>query len=142
MRTVNFSHFVDVPLRTHGKACGEDDFFLSRNGDIQLMTVADGVGSWNNHGINPKVFTHELMRSMFYGFKKLDKEFLSQHDKRSRTFLLTVIRNAYNEVQKKRFIRLGSSTLVSLSLNLKTLHLNTYNLGELPTQNPKKGLIS
>lgn len=126
----NDSH-NDVPLRKNGNACGEDDFFISQSGDIHLMTVADGVGSWTNMGVDPKIFTHALLSSINLRFKSLTTTILAQHDKRQRSFLLNIISDAYNDVlTTKKFIKYGSCTVVSLSLNLKTLHLNSYNLGE------------
>jgi serine/threonine protein phosphatase PrpC len=127
----NASDNDDVPLRNNGNECGEDDFLVSQRGDIKLLIVSDGVGSWSRYGINPKIFTRELLKSINVQFKLLNNTIIAEHDKRKVSFLLNIIRKAYDNVQRtKRFIRFGSCTVVSLSLNIKTLHLNSYVLGD------------
>lgn len=121
----------DVPLRSNGSECGEDDFLISESGDISLLIVADGVGSWRQHGIDPKVFTNELIKSIDVEFKSLNDTIIAAHDKRSTLFLTNIVKNAFSDVQKnKPFILFGSCTVMAVSLNLKTLHLNTYVLGK------------
>lgn len=125
-----FNHLVDgdVPLRKDGSKCGEDDFSMSRWGDIYLFNVADGVGSWTQYNVNPKIFAKELLKSIDLEFKLVDSQ---HHDKELNVFLKKIVTHAYRKLQKtKKFIELGSSTLVTLSLNLKTLHLNSYVLGD------------
>ena len=127
----NASENNKIPLRINGNECGEDDFLISQKGDINLLTLADGVGSWSQYGVNPKIFTRELLKSINAQFKLLNNSTIAEHDKRKVSFLLYIISRAYENVQKtKKFIRLGSCTLVALSLNLKTLHLNSYVLGD------------
>lgn len=120
-----------MPLRFNGNECGEDDFLISRRGDINLLAVADGVGSWSQYGVNPKIFTRALLKSIEVQFQTLNNATIVEHDKRKVSFLLNIISKAYENVQKtKKFVRLGSCTLVALSLNIQTLHLNSYVLGD------------
>ncbi len=35
---------------------GEDAYFMSK----QMLVVADGVGGWNNHGIDPGLYSKFL----------------------------------------------------------------------------------
>jgi len=37
--------------------CGEDAMMLSTN----LLAIADGVGGWRSHGVDPSIFANELM---------------------------------------------------------------------------------
>ncbi|XP_070492819.1 uncharacterized protein [Chironomus tepperi] len=127
----NASDDNDIPLRVNGNKCGEDDFIVSQKGDINLLALADGVGSWSQYGVNPKIFTRELLKSINVQFKLLKNTTIAEHDKRKISFLLYIISKAYENVQKtKKFIRFGSCTLVTLSLNIKTLFMNSYVLGD------------
>lgn len=56
-----FSKISSLACLENGDSCGEDDFLITGPAESPMFVVADGVGGWNSQGINPKLFTHELL---------------------------------------------------------------------------------
>lgn len=49
-------------MQAAGGACGEDACLVSRISDNKLLlAVADGVGGWRKHGVDPSLFSNQLM---------------------------------------------------------------------------------
>lgn len=51
---------VSTVLRKDGY--GEDAYFIAHNRLADVLGVADGVGGWRDHGVDPSVFSRGLMR--------------------------------------------------------------------------------
>ncbi|KAG5684792.1 hypothetical protein PVAND_014005 [Polypedilum vanderplanki] len=127
----NYSNLIDIPIRADGIECGEDDFLQNKLNDIHLMNVADGVGSWSELNVDPKIFANELLKSISDEFLSIKTKMFNLHDKSYTPFLKRIISDAFRKLQEtKTFIQHGSCTLVTLSLNIKTLILNSYVLGD------------
>lgn len=130
----NITDYDDVPIRDDGEECGEDDFLISDMNHLKLLAVADGVGSWNEYNINPKFFVSEFMSVLGEKYKFLDYLTASQHDSLTNTILYEIVFNTMNVLIRKSVntgnINFGSCTLAALSINLNTLHANSYLMGD------------
>lgn len=134
MATGKINIFNQVPLRTNGAECGEDDFVISSRGDFNLLGVADGVGSWSDYNVDPKIFVTELMKTIDEKYKAIDTTTIGRHDMDGNTVLFDTILNAMKSLDAKSKTRqellMGSCTLSALSINLRTLHANSYLMGD------------
>jgi len=87
------------------KFSGEDAFFLShiaRSNRHVVLGVADGVGGWQDQGINPGLFSHGLCRYMANATTRPEKE----------TDLkpLNVLQKGYDQVKADKQVVAGGST--------------------------------
>lgn len=131
VNAMNLTKKHDLPLRADGTWCGEDDFIITELKHLNFLAVADGVGSWVFHGINPKYFVTELMDVLSAKYHALDYSVIKKHDEENNSILYTIIRDSIAFLNSRtENINIGSCTLAALSLNLKTLHLNTYLMGD------------
>lgn len=139
---MNLTRKHDLPLRADGSWCGEDDFIITELKHLNFLAVADGVGSWVFHGINPKYFVIELMEVLTAKYHALDHATIKEHDEESNSILYTIIRDSIALLNRRtENINVGSCTLAALSLNLKTLYLNTYLMGDAGFMIIRKGQI-
>lgn len=95
--------------------------------------MADGAGGWKKRGINPKFFVDEFLGRFEAKIANFSCELVDNHDKEKNRFFLEKIRETLNFFQKNENrgkVSTGSCTIVSISVNLKTLHANTFNLGD------------
>ena len=116
------------PARISKETCGEDDFILflqeesfSTTGKgISLFGVADGVGGWNQQGIDPKLLTSALIDNIRTEFTTFSEEPLKR-----------LVEKAYENMRlQRKEIRFGSCTLALLTFDHATNHLNSFNLGD------------
>lgn len=129
--SMNLTKKHDLPLRGDGSYCGEDDFIITENKHLNLLAVADGVGSWIFHGINTKYFVSELMDVLTAKYHAIDHSTIKGHDEESNSVLYSIVSESIQFLNRRtENINRGSCTLAALSLNLKTLHLNTYLMGD------------
>lgn len=129
--SMNLTIKSDLPLRGNGSWCGEDDFIITELKHLNFLAVADGVGSWVFHGINPKYFVTEFMDVLTSKYHALDYYKIKEHDKEQNSLLYEIIRDSINFLLRRQENKsIGSCTLAALSLNLNTLHLNTYLMGD------------
>ena len=60
--TDSLNHFIHAissyphPEKTHKG--GEDAYFVHKN----IIAVADGVGGWNDHGVDPSLYSKQLVK--------------------------------------------------------------------------------
>ncbi|KAI1817726.1 protein serine/threonine phosphatase 2C [Poronia punctata] len=107
-------------------ASGQDAFFISRVGDSNAVAfgVADGVGGWEESGVDPADFAHsfcDYMASAAYEHK---------HD--GSEVLLTpraLMQRGYDDVVKDRSIQAGGST-ASVAVASEDGKLEVANLGD------------
>ncbi|KAJ2743625.1 Protein phosphatase PTC7 [Coemansia sp. BCRC 34301] len=104
---------------------GEDSLFHARAKQNLLYGVADGVGGWNESGIDPSIFSRSLTAYLT--------------DSAQRTFLLhdsdeadpgDVMRRAFAKMRRDVVPAYGSATALVLSLSLATARLRSAQLGD------------
>ncbi|KAI0858527.1 protein serine/threonine phosphatase 2C [Xylaria cubensis] len=107
-------------------ASGQDAFFVSRVGDTNAVAfgVADGVGGWEESGVDPADFAHgfcDYMASAAYGFKSGgDEPPLAPR---------ALMQRGYDDVRKDRSIHAGGST-ASVAIASEDGKLEVANLGD------------
>ncbi|KAI0409429.1 protein serine/threonine phosphatase 2C [Xylaria palmicola] len=107
-------------------ASGQDAFFISRVGDTNAVAfgVADGVGGWEESGVDPADFAHsfcDYMASAAY-----------EHRPAGGEALLTpraLMQRGYDDVCKDRSIHAGGST-ASVAIASEDGKLEVANLGD------------
>lgn len=90
---------------------GEDAFFVSqiaRSDRHVVLGIADGVGGWQDQGINPAKFSHGLCRYMAEATFRPEKE----QDLRP----VSLLQKAYDQVLEDKTIIAGGSTACVASL--------------------------
>jgi len=87
------------------KFSGEDAFFMShvaRSNRHVVLGLADGVGGWQDQGINPGLFSHGLCRYMADATWRPEKE--------SDLKPLNVLQKGYDQVKADKKVVAGGST--------------------------------
>ncbi|KAF7294938.1 Protein phosphatase [Mycena indigotica] len=95
---------------------GEDFLFTRTQGQRLVFGVADGVGGWQDQGVDPSLFSQALM---YYA------DMHSVNASPSECMKL-----AYDSVLKDDEVSVGSSTACILSLDASSGSLTTANLGD------------
>ena len=96
------------------------NFPISSTGTTDVFGVADGVGGWRNHGVDPSRFSRALVQKLEDLVKK------GEFDVRQPVQLLA---RAYNRMYAIEDM-MGSSTACIVSFDRKTKVLYTANLGD------------
>lgn len=108
--------------------CGEDSYCISGNDEELVLGVADGVGGWQNHGINPAYFSRTLMRHT----AELSK--ISTIGTDPKTILYEAFMGLIEESKDESIISrekpYGSSTACIVMINKTTGKLRFGNLGD------------
>ena len=107
-------------------ASGQDAFFISRVGDTNAVAlgVADGVGGWEESGVDPADFAHsfcDYMASAAYEHKPTGSE--------PPLAPRALMQRGYNDVVKDRAIHAGGSTATVAVAN-EDGKLEVANLGD------------
>eukprot|EP00796_Vickermania_ingenoplastis_P009262 gene9262-6513_t len=107
-----------------GLDCGEDSFFVARH--HKALGVADGVGGWRSHGVDPSEFSNALMQ---HAKAYTDKHYPDQHSLDPQA----IMQHAHEKVIREGKVQAGSST--ACIATLKQLQdgshaLNVANLGD------------
>ncbi|KAI0203842.1 protein serine/threonine phosphatase 2C [Astrocystis sublimbata] len=107
-------------------ASGQDAFFVSRVGDTNSVAfgVADGVGGWEESGVDPADFAHsfcDYMASAAYGHKSTGTD-----DPLAPRALM---QRGYDDVSKDRSIYAGGSTAI-VAVASEDGKLDIANLGD------------
>jgi len=92
--------------------CGEDSFFVCRNGKNGSCTyigVADGVGGWNAMGVDPSFMSRQMMANSHALAKETSKDdtYMSPKD---------ILSKAYWKIQNGQEVEAGSTTTCVISL--------------------------
>ncbi|KAI8632239.1 protein serine/threonine phosphatase 2C [Xylariaceae sp. FL1651] len=107
-------------------ASGQDAFFISRVGDSNALAfgIADGVGGWEESGVDPADFSHsfcDYMASAAYEHKpELSETPLTPR---------ALMQRGYDDVCKDRSIHAGGST-ASVAIASEDGKLEVANLGD------------
>lgn len=123
-----YNHIQPQKKRPKSKrpASGQDAFFISRLGDTNAVAfgIADGVGGWENSGVDPADFSHgfcDYMASAAY-----------EHKPETGALPLTpraLMQRGYDDVCKDGSIGAGGST-ASIAIASEDGHLEIANLGD------------
>jgi protein phosphatase PTC7 len=104
--------------------CGEDSFFILDK--LRVFGVADGVGGWSRHGVNPKEFSESLMvetKKQIHAKQRMEIISTGKH-----ADLEGAVTSAHAATMKK--VAAGSSTVCVASLDKNTHDLHVANLGD------------
>ncbi|KAJ2452568.1 Protein phosphatase 2C 7 [Coemansia sp. RSA 2336] len=104
---------------------GEDSLFHARNKQNLVYGVSDGVGGWNESGIDPSLFSRSLTA---YSAAAAAGSFLL-HDS-DETDPKDVMRRAFSWMRKDAIPAYGSATELILSLSMASGRLRTAQLGD------------
>ncbi|KAJ2779497.1 Protein phosphatase 2C 7 [Coemansia javaensis] len=104
---------------------GEDSLFHARVKQNLVYGVADGVGGWNESGIDPSVFSRSLTA---YAAAAAEGTFLL-HDS-DEADPKDIMRRAYAAMRRDRIPAFGSATALVMSLSLASGRLRTAQLGD------------
>jgi protein phosphatase PTC7 len=102
---------------------GDDAFFIAKNRLGDFLGVADGVGGWREHGIDPSLFSSSLMeacRSLIDN-KLIDLNPLT---------LKELLSRGYKQLIEDKQCIIGSSTACIVALHKEKSILHTANLGD------------
>ncbi|PNS18523.1 hypothetical protein CAC42_5062 [Sphaceloma murrayae] len=106
------------------KFSGQDAFFMAHIAKSKMhvvFSVADGVGGWEDQGVNPAAFSHGLCRYMAEATLRPEQ----QEDLRP----IHLMQKAYDQVQKDKKIPAGGST-ASVATVDATGYMEVANLGD------------
>ncbi len=102
------------------------------------LCVADGVGSWRQYGVDPRLFAHNLVQNAYSVIVSDEKQRLLMMEASGFGDLalfdpepilpLDVIMDAWSETRREEIT--GSSTICVASLNNETNQLNLSNIGD------------
>ncbi|KAJ1961946.1 Protein phosphatase 2C 7 [Dipsacomyces acuminosporus] len=104
---------------------GEDSLFHARTKQNLVYGVADGVGGWNESGIDPSVFSRSLTA---YSADAAQSSFLLHESDEADP--KDIMRRAFAGMRSDSIPAYGSSTELILSLSLATGKLRTAQLGD------------
>lgn len=93
---------------------GGEDAYAVHDG---MLCVADGVGGWNESGIDPSKYSNELCENVKKEFIRHGHRYYGQ------------LKNIFAEACSKT-LSIGSCTFVMCSLDLEKDYLHTLNLGD------------
>ncbi|KAI1461886.1 protein serine/threonine phosphatase 2C [Annulohypoxylon moriforme] len=107
-------------------ASGQDAFFISRVGDTNAVAfgIADGVGGWEDSGVDPADFSHsfcDYMASAAYEHKPVSSELLLT--------ARSLMQRGYDDVCRDNSIHAGGST-ASIAIASEDGKLEVANLGD------------
>ncbi|GAP83595.1 putative 5-azacytidine resistance protein azr1 [Rosellinia necatrix] len=112
--------------RSKRPASGQDAFFISRVGDTNAVAfgIADGVGGWEESGVDPADFAHsfcDYMASAAYEHRS--------NGNGSPLAPRALMQRGYDDVRKDRSIKAGGST-ASVAVASEDGKLEVANLGD------------
>lgn len=104
---------VKVPHFSKKDKGGEDAYAAAE----EMICVADGVGGWNDHGVDPSKYSNELCQNVK---QQYTKNYLKYHSTPKNIFIDAA----------KLTKSIGSSTFCMLTLDLEKRYLHSVNLGD------------
>ncbi|PVU99907.1 hypothetical protein BB559_000292 [Furculomyces boomerangus] len=104
---------------------GEDSLFHTLNENNLVFGVCDGVGGWNDSGVDPSVFSRTL--SAYTAESAQNQWLIHSSDEINPK---DVMRMGYGWMRQDDLELYGSSTILVLSLSLLTGKLNAAQLGD------------
>jgi protein phosphatase PTC7 len=107
---------------------GEDAFFVAAQKNCDVLGVADGVGGWASVGIDPSIFSSNLMQQC----KRItEKRELIHENEANIATPVKLLEEAYYELKERKDETLiGSATACILVFDCTTNNLVSANLGD------------
>ena len=109
--------YANIPEKSKAHRGGEDAWIL----EDHLLAVADGVGGWNNKGVDPGIFAREI------------SVHVSQIFQEKRASGRKIFEISLKEILVEAVVRTkakGTSTFVMASIDEDGDKINTLNLGD------------
>jgi protein phosphatase PTC7 len=102
---------------------GDDAFFITKHRIGDFLAVADGVGGWREHGVDPSLFSSSLMNACksLIDNKLIDLNPLT---------LKELLSKGYKQLLENKQCIVGSSTACIVALHKEKSILHTANLGD------------
>eukprot|EP00128_Syssomonas_multiformis_P009263 Colp12_sorted_trinity150504_noHs@13380 len=110
--------------------CGEDAFFVAETESQSLLGVADGVGGWNEIGVDPSAFSWALMNNcakFAHSERNIDAP--------------TLLTKAFDLLVSEKQVAAGSATACLATFDKKTHKLTVANLGDSGLMVVRKGKV-
>lgn len=110
---------------------GEDAFFIAKQKNCDVLGVADGVGGWQSVGIDPSIFSSNLMRQCKQLVEKDENSIFKKNLALDLTTPVRILEQSYTkllEIQDDSLI--GSATACILLFDYATNNLISANLGD------------
>jgi len=99
--------------------CGEDAFFVAgASRSAAVLGIADGVGQWSSFGVDPAVFSWELMNNC------------QAFAEKGETKPLYILAHGFDQLATQGKVRAGSSTACVASFDCSSGRLKVANLGD------------
>ena len=108
-----------IALHAYSRKTGEDAYFVCETSTHSFLGVADGVGGWQDMGVDPSLFSWSLVNNAHQ---------LAESGKV--THPLDILGEAYDKVVRERTVLAGSSTACIVAINKLTGLLQCANLGD------------
>lgn len=109
--------------------CGEDSFAIAQNDQEIVLAVADGVGGWRKHGVNPAFFAQALMLHTAEIACDPD-QIVGQGDVRPKNIIHDAFWRLIEDFKSGKTKPFGSSTACVVMINRENGKLNYANLGD------------
>lgn len=125
------SKHLTQPLIKKG-IIGEDAYFVASQKNCDVLGVADGVGGWQSIGVDPSVFSSNLMKQCKRFVEKDESCLLNRMNEPINVSVpIQILSEAYkNLVQQKDESLIGSATACVLLFDYTTENLLSANLGD------------
>ena len=124
------SKFLNSPQIEKG-IIGEDAFFIQSQDNCDVIGVADGVGGWSSIGVDPSIFSSNLMRQCKRIVEKDDLKIFTKNSPLNISTPVKLLEQAYRNmtlVSDQNLI--GSATACILCFDYTTNNLLSANLGD------------
>ncbi|CAF1088207.1 unnamed protein product [Rotaria sordida] len=102
---------------------GDDAFFITKHRLGDFLGVADGVGGWREHGIDPSLFSRSLMDACK---SLIDNKLIDLNP----STLKELLSKGYKQLLEDKQCIIGSSTACIVALHNEERILHTANLGD------------
>lgn len=102
---------------------GDDAFFVTKHRMGDFLGIADGVGGWREHGIDPSVFSRSLMETCK---SLIDNKLIDLNP----STLKELLSKGYKQLLEDKQCIVGSSTACIVALHNEKRILHTANLGD------------
>ena len=110
---------------------GEDAFFIASQENCDTLGVADGVGGWASVGIDPSIFSSNLMKECKRFVQNDELSLFNKKSKIDMTTPVKILKESYKTLKDCNDDNLvGSATACLLVFDHETLNLNSANLGD------------
>lgn len=128
--------------------CGEDAYFKMEDGNRCAFGVADGVGGWQEIGVDSSDFSWDLMNKCADASRSLDQnsgidDLVDETKRITKSDVAHIIlARAFRRLEEEGLVKAGSSTACVLSLEKRSSILHVANLGDSGVMVIRDGAIA